>query len=152
MIPGTLGFFWLVVWRWLYYPPEIHHRLSREELEMIVADKSEGISKQNSARPRWRDLLKLPQTWGTIIAKTFTDPVFFFITEWFPIYLVAKGIELKSGLIAIWIPFLAADLGSFAAGVVSGLLIKRGWPLGAARKARSIFCGSGMTRLIPTIL
>ncbi|PYX21025.1 MAG: MFS transporter, partial [Acidobacteria bacterium] len=27
MIPGTLGFFWLVVWRWLYYPPEIHHRL-----------------------------------------------------------------------------------------------------------------------------
>src|SRR5947209_15444816 len=56
-------------------PPEIHHRLSREELEMIVADKSEGISKQNSARPRWRDLLKLPQTWGTIIAKTFTDPV-----------------------------------------------------------------------------
>src|SRR5207249_8957949 len=60
MVPGTLGFFWLVVWRWLYYPPEIHHRLSREELEMIVADKSEGISKQNSARPRWRDLLKLP--------------------------------------------------------------------------------------------
>ncbi|PYX15021.1 MAG: MFS transporter, partial [Acidobacteria bacterium] len=151
MIPGTLGFFWLVVWRWLYYPPEIHHRLSREELEMIVADKSEGISKQNSARPRWRDLLKLPQTWGTIIAKTFTDPVFFFITEWFPIYLVAKGIELKSGLIAIWIPFLAADLGSFAAGVVSGLLIKRGWPLGAARKALIIFGGIGMTMLIPTI-
>ncbi len=140
MIPGTLGFFWLVVWRWLYYPPEIHHRLSREEL-----------AKQNSARPRWRDLLKLPQTWGTIIAKTFTDPVFFFITEWFPIYLVAKGIELKSGLIAIWIPFLAADLGSFAAGVVSGLLIKRGWPLGAARKALIIFGGIGMTMLIPTI-
>src|SRR6266403_1080865 len=115
MIPGTLGFLWLIAWRWLYYPPEIHHRLSREELEMIVADKSEGISKQNSARPRWRDLLKLPQTWGTIIAKTFADPVFFFITEWFPIYLVAKGIELKSGLIAVWIPFLAADLGSFAA-------------------------------------
>src|SRR3989454_7499993 len=118
LIPGVLGFLWLLVWRWLYYPPEIHHRLSREELEMIVADKSEGISKQNSARPRWRDLLKLPPTWGTIIAKTFTDPAFFFITEWFPIYLVAKGIELKSGLIAIWIPFLAADLGSFAAGLV----------------------------------
>ena len=46
---------------------------------------------------RWRDLLKIPQTWGTIVAKNFTDPVFFFITEWFPIYLVAKGIELKSG-------------------------------------------------------
>src|SRR5438270_13008726 len=77
MIPGTLGFFWLIVWRWLYYPPEIHHRVSRAELEMIVADKNESIaSQQATARPRWRDLLKLPQTWGTIIAKTFTGPAF----------------------------------------------------------------------------
>src|SRR5438094_10088492 len=97
MIPGTLGFFWLVVWRKVYQSPETHPRISRAELEMIVADKNESIaSQQGTARPRWRDLLKLPQTWGTIIAKTFTDPVFFFITEWFPIYLVAKGIELKA--------------------------------------------------------
>src|SRR5437588_9429286 len=46
-VPGALGFLWLIAWRWLYYPPEIHHRVSRAELEMIVADKSEGISKQN---------------------------------------------------------------------------------------------------------
>ena len=57
--------------------------------------------------------MKLPQTWGTIVARTFTDPVWFFVTDWFPIYLVAKGIELKSGLIAVWIPFIAADLGNF---------------------------------------
>ncbi len=57
--------------------------------------------------------------------------MFFFITEWFPIYLVAKGIELKSGLIAVWIPFIAADVGSFFAGGFSGYLIKRGWSLGA---------------------
>src|SRR5206468_552582 len=58
MIPGTLGFFWLIVWRWLYYPPEIHHRVSRAELEMIVEDKNESIaSQQGTARPRWRDLL-----------------------------------------------------------------------------------------------
>ena len=54
-------------------------------------------------------------------------------------------------MIAIWIPFLAADLGSFAAGAISGSLIKRGWPLGAARKALVIFGGIGMTMLIPTI-
>ncbi|HEV2714871.1 MAG TPA: MFS transporter [Terriglobales bacterium] len=153
MIPGTLGFLWLIVWRWLYYPPETHHRVSPAELEMIAADKRESAaSKPGTTRPQWRDLLKLPQTWGTIIAKAFTDPVFFFITEWFPIYLVAKGIELRSGLIAVWIPFIAADLGSFAAGGISGYLIKRGWPLGAARKALIIFGGIGMTMLIPTIL
>jgi ACS family hexuronate transporter-like MFS transporter len=152
MIPGTLGFLWLIVWRWLYYPPEEHPRISQPELETIVADKHESNAPQpNATRPRWRDLLRLPQTWATIVAKAFTDPVFFFITEWFPIYLVAKGIELKTGLIAVWIPFIAADVGSFFAGAASGYLIKRGWSLGAARKVPIIYGGIGMTLLIPTI-
>jgi ACS family hexuronate transporter-like MFS transporter len=152
MIPGILGFLWLIVWRWLYYPPEEHSRIGRVEREMIVADKQESdIPRQGNARPRWSELLKLPQTWGVIIAKASTDPVFFFITEWFPIYLVAKGIELKNGLIAVWIPFIAADLGSFFGGGISGYLIKRGWSLGAARKALIVFGGLGMTMLIPTI-
>jgi ACS family hexuronate transporter-like MFS transporter len=160
MVPGVLGFLWLIAWRWLYYPPEQSRRISQAELEMILVDKREAdalhqapreVPQEEKPRSRWRDLLRLPQTWGTIIAKTFTDPVFFFITEWFPIYLVAKGIELKSGLVAVWIPFIAADLGSFFAGGVSGYLIKRGWSLGAARKAPIIYGGIGMTLLIPTI-
>jgi ACS family hexuronate transporter-like MFS transporter len=151
-IPGMLGFLWLIAWRWFYYPPESHPRISAEELQLIVSDKLESESHQeNTARPSWHDLLRLPQTWGTIIAKTFTDPVWFFVTDWFPIYLVAKGIELKSGLIAIWIPFIAADLGNFFGGGASGYLIKRGWSLGAARKAVIIFGGIGVTMLIPTI-
>jgi len=147
MLPGILGFLWLIVWRWLYYPPEGHSRIGQAELEMIVADKQESDApQQGKARLRWSDLLNLPQTWGIIIAKASTDPVFFFITEWFPIYLVAKGIELKSGLIAVWIPFIAADLGSFFAGGISGYLIMRGWSLGAERKALIVF-GRGMTML-----
>jgi ACS family hexuronate transporter-like MFS transporter len=157
MVPGTLGFLWLIAWRWLYYPPEEHSRISPAELAMIVADKREsdkrdsGAPQVGKAGPRWRDLLRLRQTWGAIIARAFTDPVFFFITEWFPIYLVAKGIELKSGLIAVWIPFIAADVGSFFAGWLSGYLIKRGWSLGAARKAPIVYGGIGMTLLILTI-
>jgi len=81
----------------------------------------------------------------------FTDPVWFFVTDWFPIYLVAKGIELKSGLIAVWIPFVAADLGNFFGGALSGYLIKRGWSVGAARKALVVFGGVGVMTLIPTI-
>jgi ACS family hexuronate transporter-like MFS transporter len=152
MVPGALGFAWLVVWRWLYFPPEEHNRISKSELAMIVADKSASEEPHERRTPlRWRELLRLPQTWGTIIAKAFTDPVFFFITEWFPIYLVAKGIELRSGLIAVWIPFVAADIGSFFAGWLSGYLVRRGWSLGAARKAPIIYGGIGMTLIIPTI-
>jgi len=158
MIPGALGFLWLLAWRSLYYPPELHRRISSDELQMIVADKMDAGSPRRGgtiAPPAILPLavlLRLPQTWGTIVARTFTDPVFFFITDWFPIYLVAKGIELKSGLIAVWIPFLAADLGNFFGGGVSGYLIKHGWQLGAARKALVVFGGLGTTLLIPTIL
>src|SRR5579859_1341790 len=152
MIPGALGFLWLIAWRWIYYPPEEHSRISQSERNMIIADKHDSdASSENIPRPRWSDLLRFPQTWGIIIAKTCTDPVYFFIAEWFPIYLVAKGIDLKGGLIAVWIPFIAADLGSFFAGALSGYLVKRGWSLGAARKAPIIYGGIGMTLLIPTI-
>jgi ACS family hexuronate transporter-like MFS transporter len=152
MIPGLLGFIWLIGWRWLYQPPEKHNRISQAELEYIVADKREDdLNEGNPLRPRWCDLLKIPQTWGIIVAKLFTDPVWFFVTDWFPIYLVAKGIELKSSLVAIWIPFIAADLGNFFGGSLSGYLIKRGWSLGGARKALVIFGGIGVTMLIPTI-
>jgi MFS transporter, ACS family, hexuronate transporter len=152
MIPGTLGFLWLIAWRWLYYPPESHHRIGEGELAKILADRSEPNASGNGApKPQWRDLLKFPQTWGAIVAKAFTDPVFFFIAEWFPIYLVAKGIELRSGLIAVWIPFIAADIGSFFAGALSGYLVRRGWALGAARKLPIIYGGIGMTLVILTI-
>ena len=152
-IPGTLGFLWLIVWRWLYHPPESHPRISETEKQLILADKLESRPQSGSRSTLdWRVLLRLPQTWGAIVAKALTDPVWFFVTDWFPIYLVAKGIELKSGLIAIWIPFLAADLGNFFGGGISGFLIKRGWSLGRARKAVVIFGGLGVTMLIPTVL
>jgi ACS family hexuronate transporter-like MFS transporter len=150
VVPGLLGFLWLLVWRWFYYLPQDHPRISAAERQMIRADHKEDESPAVTP-PRLRDLLKLPQTWGTIIARSFTDPVWFFIADWFPIYLVAKGITLKSGLIAIWIPFIAADLGNFFSGWLSGRLIKRGWSVGSARKALVVFGGFGVTLLIPTI-
>jgi ACS family hexuronate transporter-like MFS transporter len=150
IIPGLLGFLWLIVWRWLYHLPKDHPRISDAERSMILA---ETLEAQTAGKPRlrWRDLLKLPQTWGTIISKGLTDPVWFFVTDWFPIYLVAKGISLKSGLLAVWVPFLAADLGNFFGGGVSGYLIRRGWSLGVARKALVVFGGVGVLLLIPTI-
>jgi ACS family hexuronate transporter-like MFS transporter len=151
VIPGVLGFLWLLVWRNFYYAPEKHPRIGPEERQLILADRLQPDFKVITGT-RWIDLLKLPQTWGTIIARSFTDPVWFFIADWFPIYLVAKGIELKSGILAVWVPFIAADLGNFFSGGVSGYLIKRGWSVGAARKALVIFGGLGVTLLLPTVL
>jgi ACS family hexuronate transporter-like MFS transporter len=150
VIPGLLGFLWLIAWRRFYHLPQEHPRITDSERQMILAETQEAATDGKSGL-RWRDLFRLPQTWGTIIARSFTDPVWFFVTDWFPIYLVAKGISLRSGLLAVWVPFLAADLGNFFGGWFSGYLIRRGWPLGAARKALVVFGGFGVLLLIPTI-
>jgi ACS family hexuronate transporter-like MFS transporter len=149
-IPGLLGFLWIILWRRFYRPPETHPLITDHERQMLADDKADVVSTE-AARPRWRDLLRLPQTWGTIIARTFTDPVWFFITDWFFIYLVAKGIDLRRGLFVVWIPFIAADLGNFFGGAASDWLIRCGWSLGWARKALVVFGGIGMMALIPTI-
>jgi ACS family hexuronate transporter-like MFS transporter len=150
VIPGLLGFLWLFVWRRMYYLPREHPRVTEAERARILAE-TESAGSAADTRVGWGALLKLPQTWGAIVSKALTDPVWFFITDWFPLYLVAKGISLKSGLIAVWVPFIAADLGNFFGGWASGFLIKLGWSLGAARKALVVFGGFGVTLLIPTI-
>ena len=150
VVPGLLGIVWLIAWRWLYYVPQEHPCITETELALITADAGSD-SVPGTTRPRWRDLLKLPQAWGTIICRSFSDPVFFFIADWFAIYLVAKGISLRTSLFAVWIPFIGADLGNFFGGWMSGYLIKRGWPVGKARKALVVFGAVGMMLLIPTI-
>jgi ACS family hexuronate transporter-like MFS transporter len=150
VVPGLLGFVWLIAWRWLYHAPESHPFISPEERNMLLADRP-PIADLPKERLCWRELLKIPQTWGVIVARTFTDPVWFFITDWFPIYLIAKGFDLRGSLIAVWVPFIAADLGNFAGGAATGYLIKRGWPVGKSRKAIVVVGGFGMMLLIPTI-
>jgi MFS transporter, ACS family, hexuronate transporter len=135
----------------VYFSPEQHPHISTRELEMLREEKQSNESPSAATKVRWRDLLRLPQTWGIIAARACTDPVWYFVTDWFLVYLVAKGIDLRSGLIAIWVPFLAADLGNFAGGAASGYLIHRGWPLGRARKAVVVAGGFGTMLLIPTI-
>ena len=160
IIPGFLGLFWVLAWRRLAGSPGTHPRITPEEQEMLLADKLDSLGDCAVDRvaappllspPAWRDLLRLPQTWGVIIARSFTDPVWFFITDWFFIYLVSRNFQIENSLMAVWIPFLAADLGNFFGGGLSSWLIHRGWSVGRARKVVVLFGGIGMTLLIPTL-
>jgi ACS family hexuronate transporter-like MFS transporter len=152
MVPGALGFLWLICWRRLYQPIEVHTRLSAEERTFITSAADDGsFPLERTGTTTWFGLLKLRQTWAIVAAKAFTDPVWYFVADWFPIYLVAKGINLRTSLLAIWVPFLATDAGNFFSGWLSGVLIRRGWSLAAARKAFIIGGGIGVLLLIPTI-
>jgi ACS family hexuronate transporter-like MFS transporter len=151
IITGALGFLWLLLFRRLYRKPEEHSRLSEEERRFILEGRANPQAAQGGTRLSYQTLLSLPQTWGIIIAKTLTDPVWFFITDWFAIYLVSRGLRLEDSLLAFWVPFLAADVGNFAGGGLSSYLIKRGWGVGKARKFVIVISGIGMTLLIPVI-
>jgi MFS transporter, ACS family, hexuronate transporter len=157
IVTGALGLLWLPLFRWLYRPPEAHPRLSPEERQYILANRASAVVSSVGANhaPRgilgYRTLLSLPQTWGIIVGKALTDPVWFFITDWFAIYLVSRGFRLEESLLAFWVPFLAADLGNFFGGGLSSSLINRGWRVGTARKLVVGLGGVGMMLLIPTI-
>jgi ACS family hexuronate transporter-like MFS transporter len=151
VITSVLGFLWVLVWRAFYHPPEKHPNLGAREREMILASRGEeqGAPAKNGARPAsWRELLRLKKTWGIVLGRGLTDPVWFFITDWFAIYLVSKGFKLETTLLGFWIPFLAADLGNFFGGGLSSWLIKRGWPVLRARKLVIGVCGVGMSLLM----
>jgi ACS family hexuronate transporter-like MFS transporter len=153
-VTGVLGFGWLLLFRWLYRRPEEHPRLSEKEREYILTERADAVTTETAERSQrlgYGTLLALPQTWGYILGKTLTDPVWFFVTDWFAIFLVSRGHKLEESLLAFWIPFLAADIGNFAGGGFSSWLINRGWSVGAARKLVVVICGIGMTLLIPTV-
>ena len=153
LVTGLLGFLWIPLFRSVYRGPEEHPRLSPEERADILANRASAAAVDGAGGTllRYSTLLTLPQTWGIIIGKALTDPVWFFITDWFAIFLVSRGFKVEDSLLAFWVPFVAADLGNFAGCGLSSVLIARGWRVGTARKLVIVLGALGMLLLIPAI-
>ena len=153
LLTGLLGFVWLIAFRALYRNPEDHSRLAPDERAYILEGRTAPTASERQAQRAlpYGTLLRLRQTWGYILSKSFTDPVWFFITDWFAIYLVDKGFKLEESLMGFWVPFLAADVGNFFGGGLSSYLIARGWGVGNARKLIAVIGAAGMMCLIPAV-
>lgn len=140
VVTASLGFFWLVVWCLFYHAPERHPLLSQTEFLHITS----RIESEASAADRQvsrRGLLKIPVVRSLAMASFLADPVWYFYLFWLPQYLKAyRGLSLSEiGAIA-WMPFLMADIGSFAGGLLSSLLISRGLsPVQARTRALLVF-------------
>src|SRR5438105_1670661 len=65
VIPGILGFLWLLAWRRSYRPPQEHPRISEPERQMILAETKDLQTEKDKPQTPWASLLKFPQTWGT---------------------------------------------------------------------------------------
>ena len=132
VLTGALGFLWLVAWR-------------------VVAPESAPYRAEVSGQPHvpWLRLARYRQTWGVILIRALLDPYWFLIADWFALFLVSRGYKLEETLFGFWLPFLSADLGNFFGGGLSSWFIRRGWSIGAARRAIYLICGPLMLLLIP---
>ena len=134
-ISGVLGFIWLALWLRVYYPLNQHPQLTAEEKALIEAGSDTAKVSARSGAARWLGLLKDSNTWGIVLGRALTDPIWWFYVFWLPQYLAdARGFSLKQIAAFAWIPFVAADIGNFTGGFASGFLIKRGMPPLRARK------------------
>ena len=69
-----------------------------------------------------------------MIARFCFDPVFYFYMFWIPQYLAReRGLSLAEIGSLTWIPFFALGVTNIAAGRVSDVLVRRGWPPRRAR-------------------
>lgn len=144
---GALGFVWVAAWALIYRLPQEHPRLSDEERELILSDQR---AENESAKPApIAALLRMPETWGCVLARVLTDPISFFLNFWIPKYFQQeRGFDLKQVGMFVWIPFAALTLGNLFSGAMPRYLIARGWELDKARKvtmlcvslAMPVFC------------
>jgi ACS family hexuronate transporter-like MFS transporter len=134
---GVLDFLWIIVWLLTYHAPREHPRISPEELALIESDGQE----QKAHHIPYRLLLTKRAAWAFIIGKLLTDPVWWFYLYWLPGFLNQKYAldltHLGAPLITV---YLAADIGSIGGGWLSSWLIRRGFPVGRARKTALLTC------------
>lgn len=149
VITATLGFAWWLVWRKMYHAPESHPRLAPEELAYIRSGSaSASADAADVPKVTWLRLLSYRQTWGLILGRFLLDPFWFFITNWYGLYLKSLGFSLEQSVLGSWAPLLCAGLGNFVAGGVSSFLVSRGWAPGRSRRTVLLFFGPSMILLM----
>ncbi len=134
-ITGCLGFVWLAGWIAIFRLPQEHPRITAEELALI---RESGVIAKPAPNTgiRYFNLLRYRETWGLLLSRFFSDPVWWFYLFWLPKYLVEKrGFTMAEMGMLAWLPYLTADVGSIAGGLISGYLIKRNWRVVSARTA-----------------
>src|ERR1700728_1685455 len=131
---GLIGFVWLFVWLRVYHPLDRHPRVTAGEVSLIHAGQDAPAASAQRGAQRWLELLKNRNVWGIVLGRGLTDPIWWFYVFWLPQYLSdARGFSLKRIALFAWIPFVAADLGNFTGGFISGYCIRRGIPVIRAR-------------------
>lgn len=137
LVCGLFGLVFTALWLWLYRSPRRHRWASAAEVQHIESGQADlDVAEEDRGRSlRWADLFRFRSVWGLFfgyICRNFLN--YFFIT-WYPTYLMSTEGFGTLDLVAYGaIPGLVAVAANFAGGAFTDWLVRRGVPIGRARK------------------
>lgn len=147
-IAGALALVWVVLWLFLYRPPETHPWIGEDEREHIEAGQEAHVQ-AGGGRPPILSLLRQRNFWGIALPRFLADPTWGTLTFWMPLYLVTvRGFDLAQIALFAFLPFVAADLGCLFGPALVLWLERRGIGLINARRWTFTFGALLMTGMM----
>jgi MFS transporter, ACS family, D-galactonate transporter len=140
---GLAGMIWAAVWYMVYRGPLAYRGANPAELELIrrggglvdLSEQSAPGAQPGFSRGDLGHVLSKSKLWGLYIGQYALTSILWFFLTWFPTYLVQyRGISWQRAGWLASLPFLGAFCGILCSGVLSDLLVRRGFSLGVARK------------------
>jgi len=131
LITGVFSVAWIIWWSTKYRRP-------RE-----VMDWSSGVVVAPPAGPLlpWWHLLGYRQTWGFVLGKFLTDPVWWFYLFWLPGYFSSRfELDLRHIGLPLVVVYVISTIGSVTGGWLPRSYMKFGMTLKAARLAAMLTC------------
>ncbi|KAA0123140.1 MFS transporter [Methylobacterium sp. P1-11] len=138
---GLLGIAFAVVWLRVVDSPKNHPSMNRAERDYIEAGGAlldmdgQSRTRQGDAGRTLRQLLANRMLLGIYVGQYCITVLTYFFLTWFPVYLVKeRGLSILQAGFAAVLPALCGFIGGILGGVISDLLLRRGFSLTAARK------------------
>lgn len=136
LITGALSALWVFLWLRTYKKPEVHPKVSKEELAYIQGDSEV----ENEEKLPWKSVAGKRQTWAFALAKV-TDAVWWFYLFWGAKFLAETfDVNIKNIALPFFVIYILADGGSILGGYLSGVFIRKGWSINKARKVTLLIC------------
>jgi MFS transporter, ACS family, hexuronate transporter len=131
LVTGAFSATWIVWWSLKYRKP----REAMDWSQVVVVAAPAG-----PAMAWWR-LLRYRQTWGFVLGKFLTDPVWWFYLFWMPSYFSARfKLDLSHIGLPLIIIYVLSSVGSVFGGWLPKGYVRLGMSLKAARLAAMLTC------------
>ncbi|MCJ2142784.1 MFS transporter [Methylobacterium sp. E-066] len=138
---GLLGIAFAVIWLRVVDSPKNHPSMNQAERDYIEAGGAlldmdgQGTQTQGHAGKTLRELLANRMLLGIYVGQYCITVLTYFFLTWFPVYLVKeRGLSILQAGFAAVLPALCGFIGGILGGVISDMLLRRGFSLTAARK------------------